>query len=84
MIIPVTKREVKSAKKKLIKLIDNHKITRKDVAEHKDCPIGYQTVKEHFSVDHPYWHQDVANLVFEMIEDKKKEIEEKKNALLTK
>jgi hypothetical protein len=84
MIIPESKKQIKRAKKRLIKLIDDHKITRKDVADDDRCPIGYQTVKEHFSADHPYWNQDVANLVFEMIEDKKKEIEEKKNALLTK
>lgn len=77
MIIPVTKKAVKPAKKKLRRMLDNHKITLKDVAADDRCPIGYQTVKEAFSENHPYWNQEVANLALEMIE-------EKKQALLSK
>ncbi len=84
MIIPVSKKEIKPAKKKLRKLLDNHQITLKQLADDDRCPVHYQTVKKAFSDDSFYWHQDVANLVGLMIEEKKKEIEDKKLALLTK
>jgi hypothetical protein len=76
MIIPASKKEVKPAKRKLRKLLDNQRITLKDLADDERCPVHYQTVKKALSDETFYWHQDLANLALEMIE-------EKKNALIT-
>lgn len=76
MIIPKSKREIKAAKRKLRRLIDNHKIELKDLASDDRCDYHYNTVKSAFNVDIYYWNQSLADLALEMIE-------EKKNALLT-
>jgi hypothetical protein len=71
MRIPITKKQIKVAKKSVRAQLKNARITLKDLAADDRCPIGYQTVKEHFSEGHPYWNQKVTDLALEMIEEKK-------------
>ena len=70
MIIPKSKREIKSAKRKLRRLIDNHKIELKDLASDERCDYHYNTVKAAFNKDSYYWNQQLAELALKMIEEK--------------
>ena len=76
MVTPKSKREIKAAKRKLRKQIDDHKIELKELASDKRCDYHYNTVKSAFNEDSYYWNQSLAELALEIIE-------EKKNALIT-
>jgi hypothetical protein len=82
MIIAESAIERKAAKRKLRRQLKDVNIILKDICARSS--FHYNTVVSAFDPGHKHWNQTLVDLAVEMIEEKKKDIEEKKNALLTK
>lgn len=79
MIIAESAPERKAAKRAIRKQMKQVNIILKDVCA--KSTYHYNTVVTAFDPEHKHWNQSLINLALKMIDDKKKEIEEKKLAL---
>lgn len=82
MIISESKTDRKAAKKAIRNQMAKLGIILKDVCA--NSKYHYNTVVTALDPEHKHWNQSLINLSLEMIETKKKELEEMKQSLTTK
>jgi len=82
MIIAESKTDRKAAKKAIRNQMSKLGIILKDICA--NSTYHYNTVVTALDPEHKHWNQSLINLALEMIEAKKKELEELKQSLTTK